>query len=346
MKNPKALLLNDIHVSKDTIDEFRKNWNEALEICDENGIKHIIIGGDLWQTRSSQTLDTLLAVRDAILQAHHNGIKLITIAEGNHCKVDQESVFGYSHLFSHYQMVDVVDVYNSYRLGDTAMIYVMSYFPENGSFKDKLSDIVRELSKDMSNILYIHEGISGALSVPNEHELPANLFKDFDKVLVGHYHDRCVIKGTNIEYIGASRQHNFGEDEEKGYTILYDDGSVKFIKNKVNIRYKVIDVDAKEVDSELLKDIEDVKAGGKYKIKLKISCDSTEVSTIDKQRLMDSGVSKVEIIQEETDSVKMAAHALEQKFDKSGIKKEYVDFCSSKGVGNVEFGLKYLDKIN
>lgn len=44
------------------------------------------------------------------------------------------------------------------------------------------------------------------------------------------------IKGTVIEYIGSSRQHNFGEDEDKGYTLLYSDGSYEFIKNHVNIR--------------------------------------------------------------------------------------------------------------
>ena len=32
-KIPSALLLNDIHVSKDNIPEFQKNWDEALYIC-------------------------------------------------------------------------------------------------------------------------------------------------------------------------------------------------------------------------------------------------------------------------------------------------------------------------
>ena len=37
-KIPSALLLNDIHVSKDNIPEFQKNWDEALYICDQYGI--------------------------------------------------------------------------------------------------------------------------------------------------------------------------------------------------------------------------------------------------------------------------------------------------------------------
>ena len=43
-KIPSALLLNDIHVSKDNIPEFQKNWDEALYICDQYGIEDMIIG--------------------------------------------------------------------------------------------------------------------------------------------------------------------------------------------------------------------------------------------------------------------------------------------------------------
>ena len=38
-KFPCALLINDIHASKDNIAEFRKNWDEALELC-----KQVICG--------------------------------------------------------------------------------------------------------------------------------------------------------------------------------------------------------------------------------------------------------------------------------------------------------------
>ena len=56
---PCALLINDIHVSKDNIPEFQKNWDEALAICNEQEIPEIIVGGDLWQSRSAQTLERL-----------------------------------------------------------------------------------------------------------------------------------------------------------------------------------------------------------------------------------------------------------------------------------------------
>ena len=104
-KIPCALLINDIHASKDNIAEFHANWDEAVEICQKRDIPEIIVGGDLWLSRSSQTLSTLLAVRQAIIKATNAGID-VTLAEGNHDKVDQESLLGYSHIF--YQFNSVV----------------------------------------------------------------------------------------------------------------------------------------------------------------------------------------------------------------------------------------------
>ena len=345
-KIPAALLLNDIHISKDNIPEFQKNWDEALAICAQHQIPDMIIGGDLWLSRSAQTLGVLMAVRQAVIKATKAGISL-TIAEGNHDKVDQESILGYGHLFSEYPDVYVVDNYTVIDIGDQVSLYIMSYFPENGSFTERLQDIVtNDFESRRHNILYIHEGINGALATPNEKELPTSIFKDFNQVLVGHYHNRCVVANTNIEYIGSSRQHNFGEDEEKGYTILYSDGSYEFVKNQVNTRYKVMEINGTQYDAVVMNELPAAKANELYKIKVRIKCNSTMAGTIDKQKLLEAGATKVEIVTEETEITQIASHALDKKFDKSGIKQEYATFCADKGISNVEMGLAYLDKIN
>lgn len=336
--------MNDVHVSKDNISEFYKNCDEALEICQSNGISDLIIGGDLWQSRSSQTLSTLLAVRDFLMKADQMGI-VVTLAEGNHCKVDQESIYGYSHVYSQYPNVDVIDNWVRYDYGKL-QLYIMSYFPENGSFIDKIDEIIKELDSSKTNVLYIHQGINGALAVPSDKELPTKIFKPFDKVLVGHYHDRCAIPRTSIEYIGSSRQHNFGEDEEKGYTILYQDGSTEFIKNAVNIRYVTIEAVFSEISDNLIAKIKQIKQNPLYRIKLKISCKEKDIQKIDKAKLFECGVSKIDIQAEDIVAEVGKSTGLDTKFDKTGIKKEYSSFCEQKDVTDVELGLKYLEKIN
>lgn len=347
MNNPVALLLNDIHVSKDNVPEFHKNWDEALDICKTNEIEYLIVGGDMWMSRSAQTLNTLLAVREAILKATKQYGLYIIIANGNHDLVDQESILGYNHIFSDYESVEVIGDYTEIDLTDGVSLWIMSYFPENGSFIKRLQDLQENccINRAKKNILYIHEGIRGGLATPSDDELPANLFSAFDATLVGHYHNRKQIPGTNIEYIGASRQHNFGEDEEKGYTILYSDGSIKFVKNEVNLRYKVIEVDIADMDEEFLAMLSEIKSDSRYKVKVRVKCDSTQSTSVNKQKLAEHGANKIELVTEQTVVMHTDHKSITQKFDKSGIKEEYTNFCSQKSIDN-QLGLHYLEKLN
>ena len=344
-KTPCALLLNDIHVSKDNIGEFNKNWDEALKICDERNIPEIIIGGDLWQSRSAQNLSTLLAVRAAIQKAQAQDL-FLTIAEGNHDLVDQEELLGYSHIFDGYKNVDVIGDYAVLSFSEDLTLIVMSYFPESGSFIPRLNSIIDDVMEPgITNVLYIHQGIKGGLDQPREDELPSKIFEPFDRTLVGHYHDRKKIPGTHIEYIGASRQHNFGEDEEKGYTILFDDGTTEFVKNQANIRFKTIIVNYPDIDNDFLESIKELKKDQRYRLRIKVACYSNEASTVDKQALIDAGASKVEIVTEKVEETMITAQSFDKKYDKSGIKDAYSEFCNSKEI-EPELGIEYLNKIS
>ena len=129
----------------------------------------------------------------------------------------------------------------------------------------------------------------------------------------------------------------------KVYISISFDG--EFIENKANTRYKVIDIPVSEINGDLLDELSELKESGNYKVKARISCDTTEASSIDKQKLIEAGATKVEIITERIEIASVESHSLDQKFDKDGIKKEYVGFCNGKEISS-EMGLQYLDKIN
>lgn len=344
---PCVLLINDIHVSKDNIPDFRLNWLEALSICERKGINVIAVGGDLFQSRSAQTLDVLLAVYDMLEQAHLRAINVI-LANGNHDLIDQEAIRGYCHIFGKHENVTVVDDFLTINQDDWQFdLHMIAYFPEKGSFTDKLNTLIKGgLNKDKQNILYIHEGINGALLHCSDNELPAHIFGDFNKVFVGHYHNRCNIPKTNIEYIGSSRQHNFGEDEEKGYTVLYSNAGREFIKNNVNTRYKNIDIPLDKLTIHLTDQLEELKAEGRYKVKVRVHALTTEVSGLDKNALLKSGASKVEIITKEPEVREIESTSLFEKFDNRKIKENYQEFCLERKIENVSLGLGYLSKID
>ena len=344
---PCLLLLNDIHISKDNIPAFKANWQEAIDICRKMDVKEIAIGGDLFFSRAAQTLDVLLAVHDALLTAAEHGIH-VTIAEGNHDKVNQENERGYCHVFDQHSNVLVCDEYVSLPLGDDCrfVLHMMGYFPEDGSFCTRL-DRLKEKALDPKrlNFLYIHEGINGALAQPNDKELPAKIFEEFDKVFVGHYHNRTIIDKTRIEYIGSSRQHNFGEDEEKGYTVIYTDGSHEFIKNKVNTRYRVIDVSAERAGLHLMDELREIDADGRYKVKVRVHTPQAAMKSVDKAALLDAGATKVELIADDEEMLEVAASSLFEKFDSHRIRETYEEFCREKQIDDVAIGLEYLSKI-
>ena len=344
---PCLLLLNDIHISKDNIPAFKANWQEAIDICRKMDVKEIAIGGDLFFSRAAQTLDVLLAVHDALLTAAEHGIH-VTIAEGNHDKVNQENERGYCHVFDQHSNVLVCDEYVSLPLGDDCrfVLHMMGYFPEDGSFCTRL-DRLKEKALDPKrlNFLYIHEGINGALAQPNDKELPAKIFEEFDKVFVGHYHNRTIIDKTRIEYIGSSRQHNFGEDEEKGYTVIYTDGSHEFIKNKINTRYRVIDVSAERAGLHLMDELREIDTDGRYKVKVRVHAPQAAMKSVDKAALLDAGATKVELIADDEEMLEVAASSLFQKFDSHRIRETYEEFCREKQIDDVAIGLEYLSKI-
>lgn len=340
-KEPCMLLLNDIHISKDNIPDFILNWNEALSTCKCMNIRTIVLGGDLFFSRAAQTLDVLLAVHDALLGAANMNIDVI-LANGNHDLVNQEAIRGYCHVFDQHDNVLVIDEYHT--LANPVwdfVLHVIPYFPEGGSFMTKLDEVVQnELSTEKRNYLYIHEGINLALARPAENELPVTAFSDFDQVFVGHYHNRCEIL-PNIEYIGAARQHNFGEDEEKGYTVLYTDGTSEFVKNRVNQRYLVLDIPGDKVDIHLTDQLEELKENGKYKVKVRIHSSASASSSIDKSKLLEAGANKVEVITEEVQAMETVDVGLFDKFDDGKIRENYRRFCAEKGISE-ELGLSYL----
>ncbi len=341
---PIALLLSDCHCGKETVKDFIVNWNEAIAICLANDVHKILFLGDLVLSRSAQTLDILLAIHDVLADCQKHQIQVIMI-NGNHCKVNQESPRGYCNVFDSFENVRVINEWEEIRLTDSLGIGMISYFPENGSFIQKLEQLEEHIFAlpYSKKLLMIHQGIRGGLQHSTENELSANLFSRWDNVLVGHYHDRCRV-GDNIEYIGASRQFNFGEDEDKGYTLLLADGSLEFIQNKDNTRYRVIDIPIEKVDIHLSDQLEEIKEDGRYRIKVRVHASSGKAISLDKEKLMNSGASKIEVVAHDVQIIETAGSSLFDKFDNRKIKESYEKFCNEKEIDDVELGLKYLTK--
>ena len=140
MKKAVALLVNDMHITKNTINDFILNWDEMLEQAKANNVSTVIIGGDVFTDRSSQPLEVLITVKKCIEKAEYRGIQLV-IALGNHDVVDKMAPFGYPTLFEAYPHVTVVnDAPYQFKLDGDLSLIVMRYWPED-VFPNKLEDV-------------------------------------------------------------------------------------------------------------------------------------------------------------------------------------------------------------
>lgn len=339
MKKAFALLVNDLHINKDNISEFVVNFEEVCSVCEDRNIDKILIGGDLFTTRSSQALASMLTVYNCLQNAGRDKGLEIHIVNGNHDKPDLSSVNGWCNLFAHLPKVHVYDTGVTFQMSSQEMLMMLPYFPEDDKMQDVVRQCLEETSTPEHTTLYLHSGIHGALGdfdVP--HELPTELLTPFKQVLVAHYHNRTTIKNTNIHYIGSSRAHNFGEDEEKGYTIIYTDGSTEFIKNEVNVRY---------VTEELaIGDLKDWKNryDARYKVRLKIRCTAAEADIVDREELISRGAHKIEFVTERLKAVEQPIN-IEESFDTNDLQQEYSKFCKDKKISS-KLGIEYLNKIS
>ena len=78
-----------------------------------------------------------------------------------------------------------------------------------------------------------------------------------------------------------------------------------------------------------------------YKTKVKVRCNEKQAKTFDKQKLIDLGFNKVEMIAESKVSKDIASVGIDEKYDKQGIKKEYLSFCEEIPELDVKTGLMY-----
>ena len=349
-KKALALLVNDVHASKENLSEFRLNWEEMLTVAKDYEVEDIWVGGDLFTTRASQSLDVLLAVHDALIEAAKSFN--VVLANGNHDKVDQTQDRGYCHVFQGLEKVTVVnDVYRweyEGNSGEPIFLTVIGYYPEDNGFVEQLKKVEDVATCcNGKHFLYIHQGINGALRTPSEKDLSPNVFGPvWERVFVGHYHDRCVIKGTNIEYIGASRQHNYGEDDQKGYTILFSDGSTEFVQNKVNTRYMTVEATYDQIMSDDFRSCLEGASNGNIKLRVKVTCDPAQVSSINREELSALGVSKIEVSHPSDNITSEVQKGLIERYDKNGLIDSYKNYCAENNVQDVDLGVYYLNKIN
>ncbi|NCU25776.1 hypothetical protein EOM86_03545 [Candidatus Nomurabacteria bacterium] len=359
-----SVLVTDIHLSDDTVDTVVSVMSQAIKLAQNLSIP-IILAGDAFTERKSQTLKSLLAFKTILDMAYGNEVHIFGI-DGNHDKVDQSVSESYLSPFEHHPALTRVGNHGLEGMSDDGryflldeeakmLIYGLSHYDDESYAK-----YLREISADAderggyTKILISHKGIDGATSNGGEavrSELTPTRFHAFDRVYMGHYHNRSKL-GNKIIYFGSAYQGWFDENDEKGFALLGLDGEIeyipsefmKYIEMKIALEGNYIrDIDSavKMLISEHPDDMKRIKLVG----------GTAEIRSVDIPRIKQQGI-LVSTKDTSTGEVLGDVGADDVgfryvEFNKQTISEAFVDFVDEEMIPEeeVEYAIEVMNKI-
>lgn len=356
-KDKKAfgLFITDIHLNKDNGQLVKSLFKQVINICNERGIDKIFCGGDVFNSRPGQPLSCLEDFKEIVSELQKNEIEFYTIP-GNHDKTDPDSCSSYlDYFYSPY--------YHLIRSGDAMLfmkeevcVSMIPYFPDEHWIKEY--DVIKKLIEskrksgiikpETTTILITHSGFDGVANNDGskvESVIKPSMFKDWTKVLVGHYHNASKLS-KNVIYTGSICQKDFGETwKDKGATIIYTDGSLEHVSLEFPKYLKeMLDVNDSETLRKLL-----AKYEGNTKDHVRFvftgkKCDATKIDTAE---LSKRGIEAKFKADETEEAITNSESETVMCYDKKSIQKDFVKFCAENSIkGNhLKYGLKLIKEL-
>lgn len=351
-KNPIAILVNDLHLNKDNGELVKNIFHQALLLADGIGVDYIFIGGDVFTNRSGQPLSCLIDLSNMIESAKKMDKKVIAIP-GNHDKTDASDESSYLDIFD----CENFEVVSRFRLisFDKCVVGFIPYFNDerwihefnllNRYKRDILSgDVI-----DKQSFLITHMGMDGVMNNDGTivtSEIKSDMFfGSWNKVLVGHYHNASKV-GKNIYYTGSAYQGNFGETiEDKGFTIMYDDGSIESVQSTFPhyIKY-VVDVNDSESLMDIINGYKDNKVDN---IRIVFRGSRTDLQKINVSEMNGYGFDCKFEANEKIEAMSESNMNIVMSYDKKSIMSDFLNFCKENDIkGDMKaYGIKLLKLI-
>lgn len=335
-KNPIGLISTDFHINPNNLESIYDLHVQAINIANLNKTKLHIWLGDIFDSRISQK-QSVLNVLTRIIELYDDAGHKIICVVGNHDKSDYDSSESFLDPYKYHPSFDLISQ-TDYRQLDGLDCYFIPFYNE-----DIWRDELLSLTPKPGSYLFSHIAITGSVNNDGtkiENPIKVSDFKPFKKVLLGHYHNSQQI-GSNIFHLGSIQQNNFGEDDEKGFWLLKEDGSITLIKSEIGKTFEklVIDLDQISIE-EVEKMIVDLKKETpNTKLRVELWGEKATVYAFDKSKFEELGVDvkkkyrEIEVLESETSEVKtLTEDDLVQKFQ---------FFCNENSY-NYEEGLTIL----
>lgn len=339
-----AIVLTDTHLKEKNIEINKSIYSQAIKLAKENGLKCVYHGGDIFDSRKAQPLIIQKSFEDILDMFLEENIELIAIP-GNHDKSDYTSKHSFLDAFRHHPAFNLITEYDNHVLSDKIDLCLIPFFDEKLVYSDYLKLGIKTLTKNKKNILLTHIAINGVKNNDGsvvEHSLDSKMFNNFEKVICGHYHNNSLVNG-NVYYIGSAFQHNYGEDENKGFTFINKDGSLEFVRSEFP-EYKKILIDISDFTTKDKKQLLSQLKNNSENIRVVFKGSYEELQSINKSEFSDIGIDVKLEPNEIQEGIIEAFNNEVISFDKKSIISEFEEYCEINNIKNKQQGLNYLKK--
>lgn len=352
---PLFITFTDLHIKYSNTEEIKGLINQAIEVAKQHGVTNLICLGDVFQSRQEQPLIVFKCFEDILNMIDEAGMMLYCIP-GNHDKTNYDSPFSFLDQFQwHPAFKLMVGSDCNLKLSDWQLLFLPYYNPN--IYENELTMLIGDYiglahgnKFSGKEILLTHIAFDGSINNDGskvESKIKPSLFTGFYKVFSGHYHNQQQVS-ENIFHLPSIQANNFGEDNEKGFTIFYNDGSHELVHSKFK-EYHTFKINLDEVDKDGVNDlrkqaVEFIKEEG-ANIRFKFEGSQDKVMSINNEGFTSLGI---DVKKKHTVIIKSIEKAEEDKvivYDKQTIKDRFVLFCSEEEYDNVGYGVECLEKI-
>jgi exonuclease SbcD len=342
-KKPVTVISTDWHLKESNIDQVKDLVKQKCELAKQLGVDTVFCLGDIFDSRSGQKEVTLRAFSDILETFSSYGIKLWMIP-GNHDKTILSIDDSFLDPYKHHPKFKLVKMSGRVPIGST-FFYLLPYYkaPIWLEKYHELVDYIGSFNIGEKHILLSHIAMNGSTNNDGskvECGIAPTLFKSWDAVLLGHYHDQQQI-ASNVFHIPSIQQNNFGENNQKGFTVVYDDASFELVRSKFK-EYVKISIDFDRTSKNDVKAIVKENIDPNKFVRLEFVGSADKIKSLDRDEISSLGIDVKVKVKEIEDTIEYATEEVKE-YDSVSIVEEFKLFCEEKGK-DFDKGNEYLQR--
>lgn len=335
-KKPLFIIYNDMHLGTGNEEAILVSIRHMISYALENDLDTVVFNGDFFHSRSNQTQSVLTTATEIFKLIHEAGLRHI-INVGNH---DKQSYFLNDSYLDVYKYHPGVKLYD-----DVVCIKIKGVSCTLMPFWDDSILVPKIAEAKGSDLLIGHFEMQGSAHLGKVSEkttiTPKTLSK-FKKVYLGHYHNTMEIT-EDIIHLPSLRQSSFGEDSNKGFSVIFDDLSYEIIPG-VFKKFNKLVLKIDELTSKDIKNLIDTHKNSEDVIRFEFVGTEANLKAIDKNQFKDTNIDVKLKFDKSFDLKEVAKPVLIKKFDKTSVYENFKRFCDDKNYDYIQ-GLAILDEF-